>query len=330
MGILGAGNWGTALSLLAAKNNKTVYLYDRDTARAAEMQTIRENKKYLRGIHIPENVIVTSDLKKVFETCILILPTVPARAFRDLAHQCAPYARGDHILVHGTKGFEPGSRKRMTEILAEETPCLRTGVLSGPNIAAEHARGLPGATVVASRFEEVVTEAQSALTSELFKVYGSYEPTAVEWAGALKNILALGAGIINELGYGQNTLAVFVARGLAEMSRLIGATGTHSKSLFGLAGIGDIFVTCTSPLSRNFRAGQMLARGKAPDEIQREVVMVVEGFNTLQVAIELAAEHKVDLPLVTGLWQIAYGRKNVLDVLRALMERPATYERIES
>lgn len=324
--ILGAGNWGTVLAILAARQVSKVYLYEREAARAAEISETRENKRYLAGIKLPDAVTVTHDLKAIFNDCQLILPVVPSSAFRKFSRLYGPYTRGDHFLVHGTKGLEPQTHKRMSEILIEETNCLRVGALSGPNLAMELAQGHPGATVVSSRFDEVIEATMLALSSSQLRVYGNSDLVGVEWAGALKNILAIAAGMLNQLGFGQNALAMVLTRGLSEISRLITAMGAHSSTLLGLAGIGDVIATCTSPLSRNFRAGQMLAQGKTSEEIEQNLAMAVEGLNTIKVATELAALQEIDLPITHALWQIAFERKPVEEALRELMERPSTFE----
>ncbi|MEW6058187.1 MAG: NAD(P)H-dependent glycerol-3-phosphate dehydrogenase [Bdellovibrionota bacterium] len=326
VGILGAGNWGTVLALLASKQSPKVYLYDRDASRVEEMGRLRENRRYLPGVTLPEAIEFTSDLSQVFSNCNLVLPVVPSSAFRTLAKQYAPFTRGDHLLVHGTKGLEPITHKRMSEILTEETCCLRVGALSGPNLALELAQAQPGATVVSSRFDEVIEATQAIFSSTALRVYGNHDLVGVEWAGALKNILAIAAGMLNELKLGQNALAMVLTRGIAEISRLISAMGAHSSTLLGLAGIGDIIATCTSPLSRNFRAGQMLAQGKTRQEIEQALAMTIEGLNTISVAMELAAQKRLDMPITTALWHIAFNQKPVIDAIRELMERPSTFE----
>ncbi len=324
--ILGAGNWGTVLAILASKQVPLVYLYDRDATRVKEMNSTRENKRYLTGITLPDAIRVTNDLNEIFAACQLIVPVIPSHSFRKFAQSYAPFTRGDHLLVHGTKGLEPGTHKRMSDILTEETNTLRVGALSGPNLAVELAKGQPGATVVSSRFDEVIEAAMAAFSSDQLRVYGNHDLVGVEWAGALKNILAIAAGMMQELGFGQNALAMVLTRGLAEISKLITAMGAHSSTLLGLAGIGDVLATCTSPLSRNFRAGQMLARGKTSQEIETELAMAVEGLNTIKVAMELGTQKRLDLPITLALWQIAFERKSVREAIRELMERPSTFE----
>jgi glycerol-3-phosphate dehydrogenase (NAD(P)+) len=326
VGVLGAGNWGTVLAILASKQASKVLLYDRDAARAKEIESTRENKRYLPGIKLPPAITATNDLERIFSSCRLIIPVIPSGSFRAFTRSYSPFARGDHFLVHGTKGLEPGTHKRMSEVLLEETCCIRVGALSGPNLAMELARGQPGATVVSSRFDEVIEASMTALSSDQFRVYGNHDLVGVEWAGALKNILAIASGILAEMGFGQNALAMLLTRGLSEISRLITAMGAHSSTLLGLAGIGDVIATCTSPLSRNYRAGQMLTRGMSMAEIEKELAMAVEGLNTIRVARELAQLKRLDLPITQGLYEIAFERKKVTDAIRDLMERPSTFE----
>jgi glycerol-3-phosphate dehydrogenase (NAD(P)+) len=326
IGILGAGNWGTVLAILAAKQVAHVYLYDRSADRVREMTQARENKRYLPGIKLASQIEITNDLEKVFKECQLVLPVIPSSVFRSFTKQYAVYTRGDHFLVHGTKGLEPNTHKRMSEILLEETNCLRVGALSGPNLAMELAQGHPGATVISSRFHEVIEACQAAFSSQQLRVYGNHDLVGVEWAGSLKNILAVAAGMLQQLGFGQNALAMVLTRGIAEMSRLITAMGAHSTTLLGLAGIGDVIATCSSPLSRNFRAGQMLARGMQPAQIEKELAMAVEGLNTIKVAVELSNQKRIYLPITQALWQIAFNGKSVEEALRELMELPASLE----
>jgi glycerol-3-phosphate dehydrogenase (NAD(P)+) len=326
IGILGAGSWGTVLAVLASPRVPRVYLYDREAAKVAEMRSRRENVRYHPGLRLPDQVVPVNDLREVFENCVLIVPVIPSQAFRDFTRSYARHTRGDHLLVHGTKGLEPVTHKRMSEILTEETSCLRVGALSGPNLAAELAAGQPGATVVSSRFDEVIEATMAAFSSSRLRVYGNHDLVGVEWAGSLKNLLAVAAGMLHQLGFGQNALAMVLTRGLAEISRLITAMGAHSSTLLGLAGIGDVIATCTSPLSRNFRAGTLLAKGTKPDEIARLVGSTVEGLNTIRVATELSRLRHVEMPITEALYRIAFEGVSVEAALRELMERPSVFE----
>lgn len=310
IGILGAGNWGTVLACLAAENAQRVYLYDRDPKRAQEMMLHRENKRYLPGIKIPESISITTSLGEVFDHCLLVLPVVPSYAMRGFCSQFSTHVRGDHFIVHGTKGFEPKSHKRMSQVIQEETGCLRVGALSGPNLASELARGQCGASIIASSFEEVIQATQLALSSKRFRILGRMDLIGVEWIGALKNILALSSGICAEQAVGQNATAMVMSQLLEEVAQLMTSMGADLKTVISLAGFGDIIATSTSPLSRNFRAGQQLAQGKAVAAIEEDLAMTVEGFNTLKAAQEMALEKGLDLQVIHALWSLAFDSRH--------------------
>lgn len=319
VGIIGAGNWGTALAILAARAEAHVWLYDRSLERVKSIQETRENKQYLPGIPLSQNIQVTNSMAEVFSNCTLIMPVVPAVAMRHLAQEMSRYSKGSHILVHGTKGLEPQTHLRMSEILAEETGCLRVGTLSGPNLAGELAADLPGATVVASRFDEVISLTTNAFQSSKFKIQGSSDLAGVEWIGAFKNILALGAGFCSELKLGQNATAMILTQGLKEILQILSVLGAQTHTVFGLAGFGDIIATSTSPLSRNFRMGRQLALGKHHEVAQAEFAMTVEGINTLQALEEIRIQESLDLKVIPALWRLAYSREPSIQILNAMI-----------
>ncbi len=323
--ILGAGNWGTVLAILASKNNNAVTLYDHNTKRADDIQKTRKNSQYLPNIELPSSVTVTSNLNQCFQSQ-LIVPVVPAKNFRSLLKQISPFIRADHFIVHGIKGLEPETHLRMSQVILEETAALRIGMLSGPNLALELAAGQIGATVVASRFEEVIETMQTTFGSSQFRIYGNHDLVGVEWAGALKNILAIACGILTELGFGLNAQAMLLTRAIAEMSRLISCMEADTNTLLGLSGIGDIIATCFSTKSRNFQAGTMLARGEAKGSIEAKLQMTAEGLNTIAVAKDLSKKHKLSLPIVEGLYEIVYRNQPLKDVMKNLMQRPQTFE----
>ncbi len=325
VGILGAGQWGTTLAILAQKSGSSVILFDINPDKIASLEKTRE-LNVLKGIPIPKSIELTSDLSYVFEKSQLIMPVVPSKAFREITKKFAPLVKPHHYIVHGTKGLEPKTYERMSEILFEELKTKKIGALSGPNLAIELAQGQPGATVIASADDDLIQYTQNALSSSQFRTYGNPDIVGVEWAGALKNILAVGTGITHQLGFGQNAISMLITRGLAEFSRLMSAMNAHSATLLGLAGIGDVITTCTSPLSRNFRAGQMLAKGLSLPQIEKEMGMTIEGLNTMKVVQELSKEKNVDLPITTALFQIAYEKRRIDEALRDLMERPSTNE----
>ncbi len=326
VGIIGAGQWGSTLSLLASRNNVRVTLYDQNQELIKSIQSSRKNIRYLpEKISFPENIFVTSDIEIVTKPDLLLF-VIPSKAIRNLCQTIKPFIRNEHMILHGTKGLEPHTFLRMSEIISQETNCKKVGVLSGPNIAIELALGQPGATVIASANKNVIESAQQIFASSQFRVYGNEDLLGVEWAGSLKNILAIAAGINNGLGFGSNVLSMLITRGLSEMSRVIQSIGGHSNTLIGLAGIGDIITTCTSPLSRNFRAGQMLTKGKTRTEIEKELAMTVEGFNTIEVIAELAEKKNLDLPITQALNKIIRDNQPIPQAIQQLMERPFSYE----
>ncbi len=309
--ILGAGNWGTVIALLADRVAREqgfkVFLFDVDPAKIKDIASCRENRANLPGIEVPPSIIVTDSLATVFGECGLIMPVIPAKFMRQFATLWASQVRGDHYIVHGTKGFEPQTHKRISQVIVEETGCLRVGALSGPNLANELARGLPSATVVASPFKEVQRRAIQNLTSDRFVVEGSDDLAGVEFIGALKNILALASGLCAGLELGQNATGTVLTRGLAEIRALLLHWEANTDTILSLAGFGDIIATSTSPESRNFRAGLLLAKSLKMEEIEAKLSSTVEGFNTLMAVQTLAGGTTGDLPLIQALWSISRG-----------------------
>ncbi len=328
IGILGAGQWGTTLALLASKKNPHVVLYDRDPIRVQEISKCRENKKYLPGFLLPEAICVTSNISEVFESCELIYIIVPALALRSFIQNFKSLVHENHFLIHGIKGLEPNTSKRMSEIIFEETKSLQIGVLSGPNLAIELAQNLPAATVIASKNSDVIKKCQDALACSQLRIYGNSDVIGVEWAGALKNILAIAAGVLFELKLGQNALAMLLTRGVAEIGRFLVQLEAQPSTLLGLSGIGDIIATCTSPLSRNFRAGQLLVKGKSKPEIEKELAMTIEGFNTVQVAIHFAHSKGIEMPITQSLYKVIFQNYSLTQAIQELMERPSSFESI--
>jgi glycerol-3-phosphate dehydrogenase (NAD(P)+) len=309
--ILGAGNWGTVIALLADRvaqeQGFKVYLYDVDAKKVKDIAAHRENKTNLPGINIPGSIVVTDSLETVFAQCGLIMPVIPAKFMREFASKWASYVRGDHYIVHGTKGFEPLTHKRISQVLVEETGCLRVGALSGPNLANELARGLPSASIVASPFKEVQHRCRENLTSDRFVVEGSDDLAGVELIGALKNILALASGLCAGLKLGQNATGTVLTRGLSEIRSLLTHWNASTDTVMSLAGFGDIIATSTSPESRNFRAGVLMADKLTIDEIEEKLSSTVEGFNTLMAVQSLAGGSAGDLPLIQALWTMGRG-----------------------
>jgi glycerol-3-phosphate dehydrogenase (NAD(P)+) len=325
--IFGAGQFGTALAMLASINCKKVFLYDRDENRAQKIQETRINDKYLPQFKLPDSIFITSNMNQCIESSTLLMPILPSKSMREFSKKISTLIDPNHhIIIHGTKGFEPITFKRMSDVIKEETKIKKIGVLSGPNLAIEIAQGQPAATVVASEDKEVIEFAQKIFASPRFRVYGNTDMIGVEWAGTLKNILAIASGICNGLGFGNNVMAMLITRGFAEMSRLITAMGAHTYTLVGLAGIGDIITTCTSPLSRNFTAGKLLAQGYKIDELEKKLGMTIEGINTVKAAYNLAKEKKIELPITEALYHVIFNSQPIKQSITELMSRPTTYE----
>ncbi len=327
IGVIGAGRFGTTIANLLAENND-VWLYAR---RKSVVDSINETG-FNKSQKIHENVEVTDDLKMLAKQCTLIFPVVPAKSFLTMIRTLAPYLRPDHIMIHGTKGFsifqgenedlENISRKQiktMTELMLEETVVLRVGCLSGPNLAYEIAKGEPAATVIASRFDEVIELGKKVLKSDRFRVYGSHDVLGVELAGVLKNVLAISSGMLTGLGFGENAKAMMITRGLREMVQIGQAMGSDGKAFFGLAGIGDLIATCSSNLSRNFTVGNRLAKGEELNEILEDMEEVVEGIQTTKVAFAISKHFNLQTPIIDSIHSILFQQKSIEKSLEELM-----------
>ncbi|MEW6200953.1 MAG: NAD(P)H-dependent glycerol-3-phosphate dehydrogenase [bacterium] len=326
IGILGGGSWGTTLANLASRSGQPVRLWMRDTALADAINSTRMNEKYWPGFKLGDTIHATADLKETADAACFIIIAVPSHAFRKIARDLGDHIGGDHILVHATKGFELDSLKRMSEILKEETSARRIGALSGPNIAEEIINGHPAATVVASRYTEVIERAQAALVSDVFRVYGNRDLIGVEIAGALKNIMALCSGMLYGLNYGASSAAMLITRGIVEMQRLGIALGADALTFAGLSGLGDMIATCMSSLSRNYQTGFRLSKGEKLEDITKSLKRTVEGIRTTKVAHELARCTKVEMPIVQGAHAILYENADITKALQFLMTRRAGYE----
>lgn len=332
VGVIGAGSFGTAIANLLAENSPVI-LY----ARRDEVIDNINNKKENRGQKMHENVFATSDIEQVCDKCSLIFPSVPSASFRSMMYDFAPFLQPDHILIHCTKGFDvgditekqlldPGTRLRpsniftMSEVIRQESNILRVGCLSGPNLSREIANLQPAATVIASRFDEVIREGQAAIRSQRFQPYASQDLIGVELGGILKNTMAIAAGGLHGLGYGQNALSFLISRGLGEIIRLGGALGAEKEAFLGLAGIGDLVATCTSDLSRNHTVGRRIAKGETLDEIIATSDEVAEGIKTVSICKKLAEYLGVRLPIVETIYKVLFEDLNAEEGLGNLMK----------
>lgn len=323
--VIGAGSWGTTLAKVLADNGHATLLWTRRAEQANEINHKRENSTYLPGIRLPELVIATSDLVDTCQSPFILL-VVPSHGFREIAREIGAHVNGEQIIVHATKGIEQSSFKRMSQVLREETPVRKIGVISGPNLARELAAQQPTGTLIASRYAEVFQEGYERLHNDYFRVYYGKDVVGAEVGGAFKNIVALAAGVVAGLGLGDNTRSLLLTRGLSEMARLGVAMGADVMTFGGMAGIGDLIATCSSPLSRNHQVGVRLAKGEKLDDIQRDMRMVAEGVKTTKAVYELAEERRLDLPIVRAVYHLLYQHHEVPGLLKELMGIPGGME----
>ena len=329
LAILGAGSWGTALAIVLAPKFDAVALWARDPAAAQRIGQTHENSRYLSGCRVPENVLCSSELADVLNDCGIVLSAVPSDHTRALFERLRPHVSGDMCFVSATKGIENRSLMRMTEVISDVLRSQflpRVAALSGPTFAKEVATGEPAAVVIASRDAALAAHVQSAFSSPTFRLYTSEDVIGVEIAAALKNVIAIGAGICKGLGLGSNSVAALVTRGLAELTRLAVALGGKPRTLAGLAGLGDLVLTATGDLSRNRFVGLQLGAGKPLPEILAAMTQVAEGVHTCRAARDLARRAGVEMPIVEKMHEILYEQKPAATAIRELMERPLTSE----
>jgi glycerol-3-phosphate dehydrogenase (NAD(P)+) len=321
LAVLGAGSWGTALAALLARGGHRVRLWARDGKTARAIQHHRVNAGYLPGVTLPEGLAATGDLVEALAgapTVFVVVPSPYCRAvYAGAARALAPGA----VLVSATKGLEMDTLRRMTEVAAAEAPGHPLAVLSGPSFALEVAQGQPTTVVVASADAAVAQAVQRAVSGRTFRAYTSDDVTGVELAGALKNVIAIAAGILDGLGYGHNTAAALITRGLAEITRLAVARGGRADTLAGLAGLGDLVLTCTGALSRNRQVGRALGSGRPLAEVTGSTHMVAEGVRTTLAACALAERSGVEMPIAVQMRAVLYEGKPPRDALEDLMLR---------
>jgi glycerol-3-phosphate dehydrogenase (NAD(P)+) len=334
VGVLGAGSFGTAIANLLAENSDVLMF-----SRRPETVATINNTHFHQGVPVSPRVTAISDLSELGQRCDLIFPIVPSNSFREMIQALSPYLRPHHIIIHGTKGLDlkgtteeeigqPGfvltrnHVRTMSEVVLAETSVLRVGSLSGPNLASEIMAGQPAATLVASRFREVIHAGQASLNSKKFHVYGSYDMLGAELAGALKNIIALGSGILGGLGLGRNLQSLLISRGLAEMIYFGKALGASSQAFVGIAGIGDLVATATSTSSRNYTFGMRLAKGEKTADIRANMPELAEGVRTLHIAHQLAKSYKLHVPITDMLYAVVFENYTMDKALDYLMTYP--------
>ncbi|HZG85227.1 NAD(P)H-dependent glycerol-3-phosphate dehydrogenase [Paenibacillus sp.] len=324
-----AGSWGTALASVLADNGLDVLLWTRNEAQAAEINERGTNEKYVPGAKLPAGIRATTDLEAAARHGEALVFVAPSSALRDVARRAKPFVRDDQLIVHATKGFETETLHRMSTVLEEELELREPRgvvVLSGPSHAEEVIQRSPTTVVVASTTPSLAEAAQDLFITPSFRVYTNPDVAGVEIAGALKNIIALGAGMSDGLGYGDNAKAALLTRGLAEIGRLGVAMGANPLTFAGLAGVGDLVVTCTSRHSRNWRAGYMLAQGRPLDDVLSSLGMVVEGVRTTKASMALAERYGVELPIASELHAVLFQGKDPRAAVEDLMGRGRTHE----
>lgn len=330
--VFGAGSWGTALAIVLADNKHHVKLWSYRHEQVVEINDKRTNNKYLPNIDLPKNIVAYSDIEKTVKDCDYILLVVPTKAIREVCQKIKPYINENHIIIHASKGIEPNTHKRISEMIAEEIGEKIENnlvVLSGPSHAEEVALRQPTTVTASSKNMRNAEKVQDLFINENFRVYTNDDVVGVEIGGAIKNIIALAAGISDGLGYGDNAKAALITRGLAEITRLGIYYDANPLTFAGLTGIGDLIVTCTSTHSRNWRAGNMLGKGYKLDEILDKMGMVVEGVRTTKAVYQLSKKINVEMPITCGLYDVLFNDKEPKKVVDELMQRERTNEVID-
>lgn len=318
--VFGAGSWGTALAVHLANSGHRVQLWGRDRDLVARMGRDRVNATYLPGVELPPLVEPTHAFETAGDARFAIF-AVPSHGLRAVAASAAPHLRAGAIVISATKGIEEGRLCRMTEVLAEELPGRPVVALSGPSFALEVARHRPTALVAASNDRDAVAAVQEEFRGKYLRLYGSDDLVGVELGGALKNVIAIAAGVVEGTGLGHNALAALITRGLAEISRLSVAAGGRRDTLAGLSGLGDLVLTCTGALSRNRHVGIELGKGRSIDAVLRHMKMVAEGVRTTSAALALGERHGVELPIAAQMADVMAGRRTPAEALGELMIR---------
>jgi len=326
--ILGAGSWGTALAVLLARNGKKVNLWGRLEDGVEELNQVRENRRFLPGVQLPETIWATANLAEALEGVQNIVIAVPSQVVRTVVRQARDLIPEGALIVNVAKGIETTTLMRLSEVIEEEigSKTSRISVLMGPSHAEEVGRDIPTAVVAASRKREVAEEVQDLFMGPRFRVYTNPDLVGVEIGATLKNVIALCAGISDGLGFGDNSKAALMTRGIAEIGRLGVAMGANPLTFAGLTGIGDLIVTCTSMHSRNRRAGIQIGKGVPLDKVLAEMGMVVEGVSATKAAVALSNRYNVSMPIAQEAYQVLFEGKNPLEAVMNLMGRPKVHE----
>lgn len=328
--VIGAGSYGTCLAVLFGNHGHRVCLYNRSAETTAEMNAVRENRGYLPGHRLPDSVTVTSDLEQAVRGKRFILGVTPSHGIRDVMGAAAPWMDPDAIVINASKGLEDGTLQTIDAIYRDVLPARiaqRATYLSGPTFASELAAGMPAAIVLAGHDAETTVDARKTLSGINFRIYSTDDVPGVLVGGALKNVIAIGAGLSDGLGFGSNTRVALITRGLAEITRIGVALGANAQTFAGLSGMGDLVLTCSGDSSRNRRVGLALGQGKKLADILAEMKQVAEGVKTTKVAKQLAAKLGVSAPITDAMYAIMYEDVPVRDALTRLLTRPTRSER---
>ncbi len=326
IGVLGAGSWGTALAVLLHENGHEVTLWSIDKREVAMIDEKREQVEKLPGVRIPDRIAVTNDVESSVAGKDILVMAVPSIFIRSTSKMIAPYVKEGQLIVNVAKGIEEETLMNMTDIIEDEIKQARVGVLSGPSHAEEVGRRIPTTVVAGAHDKKTAEEIQEAFMSPVFRVYTSPDMVGIELGAALKNVIALAAGIVDGLGLGDNTKAALITRGIAEITRLGLAMGGRFETFIGLSGIGDLIVTCTSTHSRNHNAGYLIGQGKSYQEAMDEVKMVVEGVYSAKAALALAKKYNVEVPITEQVNQVLFEGRPAKDAVTSLLMRNRTSE----
>jgi glycerol-3-phosphate dehydrogenase (NAD(P)+) len=319
--ILGAGTWGCALAILLAGKGHNVTIWTKIENEAIMLREHRKDLKNLPGAELPDAVTITLDLEDACQNKDLIVMAVASPFIRSTAHLASPYIKENQIIVNVSKGIEDGTLFTLSEVIKEEIPQANIAVLSGPSHAEEVSRGVPTTIVVGAETKETARFIQDIFMTEVFRVYTSPDIIGIELGGSLKNVIALAAGTVDGLGFGDNTKAALMTRGMAEISRLGVKMGGKIETFSGLSGFGDLFVTCTSKHSRNWNAGNLMGQGKSMDEAMKQVNQVVEGVNSAKAALALANKFDVEMPIVEQINLVLFEGKKASEAVNDLLNR---------
>ena len=326
IGIIGAGSWGIALSILLYNNGNKVTVWSVIEDEIKMLNEKREHERCLPGVKLPDDMVFTTDLEHTIKNADLLVLAVPSVYTRSTSKSMSGYVREGQIIVNVAKGIEENTLKTLTQIIEEEIPCADVAALSGPSHAEEVSRSIPTTCVVAAHSRETAEYIQNIFMSENFRVYTTPDILGVELGGSLKNVIALAAGIADGLGYGDNTKAALITRGITEIARLGLAMGGKIQTFSGLSGIGDLIVTCASMHSRNRRAGILIGKGYSMEDAMKEVNMVVEGVYSAKAARQLAEKYHVDMPIIKEVNEVLFEGKPAATAVKELMLRDKTIE----